>query len=45
MNFISNAIKFTFEGNIQITASFDLPRPNIIKIVIKDSGIGISKEN
>ena len=45
LNFVSNAIKFTFEGSIEIEIGLDLPRQNILKVCIRDTGIGISEEN
>jgi signal transduction histidine kinase len=42
-NLISNAIKYTTQGEIQFTADF-LEAPNRLKIVVSDTGIGIPKE-
>ncbi|MDH4943463.1 ATP-binding protein [Sulfurimonas sp. C5] len=42
-NFLSNAIKFTPNGgHIHVQVSYDAP---LLKINVKDSGIGISKED
>jgi two-component system, sensor histidine kinase and response regulator len=42
-NLLSNAIKFTpKEGEIQVGASL---KNNMVEVYVKDSGIGISKEN
>jgi two-component system phosphate regulon sensor histidine kinase PhoR len=41
-NFITNAIKYTKEGSITITAKQSL---GIVKLAVKDSGIGISKSD
>ena len=38
---MSNALKFTFKGSIEITLEADLPHENLLKITIKDTGIGI----
>ena len=43
-NLINNAIKFTLDGNVQIRASYDL-QAKFIKVQVKDSGIGITREN
>lgn len=45
-NLISNAWKFTEEGNIKISAELkkDFGENHILEIRVKDSGIGISKE-
>jgi len=42
INLLSNAIKFTHNGSIEITLS---QKENSIIFLIKDSGIGIDKEN
>lgn len=46
-NLVSNAIKFTSEGNIWVNATCIEDRHNVITISfsVKDTGIGISKEN
>jgi PAS domain S-box-containing protein len=41
-NFITNAIKYTKEGKITITAKQKL---NVITVTVKDTGIGISKSD
>ncbi len=41
-NLISNAIKFTHKGYVEVTADI---YENEIKIVVKDTGIGIAQEN
>ena len=45
-NLVSNAIKFTDEGIIRITASSlkKIEQSHLIEVKIKDTGIGISKE-
>jgi signal transduction histidine kinase/DNA-binding response OmpR family regulator len=45
-NFLSNAIKFTSEGGVILTVSEEKvdEHTSMIKIGVKDSGIGISKE-
>lgn len=43
LNLLSNAIKFTDRrGKVEITAKFIV---NCVQITVKDSGIGILKEN
>jgi len=42
LNLVTNAIKFTPEGVIDITT---VPTDDKVRITIKDSGIGIAKEN
>lgn len=44
INFISNALKYTFSGQISIDIEQDLPHNNIIKISVTDTGIGIPFE-
>lgn len=41
INFVSNALKYTFSGSVIIDVSQDLPHNNIIKITVIDTGIGI----
>ena len=43
-NFISNALKFTKQGEIRIKASVDDERKNIT-VAVADSGIGIKPED
>jgi signal transduction histidine kinase/CheY-like chemotaxis protein len=40
-NIVSNAIKFTHQGGVDVNIS--LSKNNIIKVVVKDTGIGISE--
>src|SRR5690606_31695780 len=42
LNLVSNAIKFTHEGTVSVTAE---PRSNGIRIVVEDTGIGIKPEH
>gem|GEM_PF-1089649 len=42
-NLISNAIKFTVEGKVEIIARF-LPNDSVLEVEVADTGIGISKE-
>ena len=44
MNLISNALKFTTNGTIQISLNYDLYK-NILKVNVKDTGPGIKKED
>jgi len=43
INLTNNAIKFTHEGKVTITLEFK--QENILHFSVKDTGIGISKEN
>ena len=43
LNLLNNAIKFTEHGEINITAQ--MPTNELIQVEVKDTGIGISKEN
>lgn len=46
LNIIGNAIKYTHEGSIDVKATV-IPEENnvyLVKIIVKDSGIGIAKE-
>jgi signal transduction histidine kinase/CheY-like chemotaxis protein len=45
MNLVNNAIKFTSGGEIEIIAETIPGVPDQIKISVKDTGTGISKEN
>ncbi len=42
-NLLENALKFTFEGKIEI--GYILKNYNILELYVKDSGVGISPEN
>jgi PAS domain S-box-containing protein len=42
MNLISNAIKFTYEGYIKVTLSFDESKKLVIEV--EDTGIGIAED-
>ncbi|HEY4131939.1 MAG TPA: ATP-binding protein [Gemmatimonadaceae bacterium] len=41
-NFVSNAVKFTEKGEIQISVT---PRDELIRFSVRDTGIGIAPEN
>ena len=42
MNFVSNAVKFTDEGTIQMHV---VERDGVVEVSVKDTGIGIRKED
>jgi signal transduction histidine kinase len=44
VNLLSNALKFTHEGGIQITVGYD-PGDRTASVAVSDTGIGISPEN
>ncbi len=44
INLIQNALKFTFQGFIQVVLAFEL-YPTILKFTVKDTGIGIRPED
>lgn len=45
LNFLSNAFKFTNEGSIQVFVTCEKQgKDGLIKVLVKDSGIGISEE-
>jgi PAS domain S-box-containing protein len=43
LNLVSNAVKFTEEGSVQIIARF-LPDDSMLEVEVADTGIGISRE-
>ncbi|HKS23953.1 MAG TPA: ATP-binding protein [Thermoanaerobaculia bacterium] len=43
-NFISNALKFTEKGTVQVSARYDAPR-DVIVFAVADTGIGIAPED
>src|SRR5262245_55836873 len=43
-NFISNALKFTEQGEVRVTASY-LPVPDRVSFSVSDTGIGIAAQN
>ena len=47
LNLLGNAIKFTEKGEVELTVTYEkiLIDKGIIKFTIRDTGIGISKEN
>ena len=45
LNLLNNAIKFTTEGRVTLSAAPMEGTPSCIKVPVKDSGIGISQEN
>jgi PAS domain S-box-containing protein len=44
-NLTTNAIKFTEEGSITISAHQYEPDPSMVLIAVKDTGVGITEEN
>ena len=44
LNLLSNALKFTHEGSVQVSAAYELAT-STITISVKDSGIGIAPEH
>jgi len=42
LNLVNNAIKFTHQGGIEITA--DMPEPGMLEIEVTDTGIGMTPE-
>jgi signal transduction histidine kinase len=44
LNLLSNALKFTHEGSVQVAAEYDLGT-SMVKICVKDTGIGIAPEH
>jgi len=44
LNFVSNAVKFTKNGSIMISA-YKLPERDCVKIILEDTGIGIKSED
>ncbi|SEK36322.1 Signal transduction histidine kinase [Stigmatella aurantiaca] len=44
LNLLSNALKFTHEGSIQVTAEYQAPL-SLVLISVKDTGIGIAPEH
>lgn len=46
LNLLTNAIKYTEKGKVDLYITGELSEPNLIlKIAVKDTGIGISKED
>lgn len=47
LNFLSNAIKFTAEGTVTLRARMSTDRQGlkVMEVMVKDSGLGISKEH
>jgi PAS domain S-box-containing protein len=44
LNLVSNAVKFTADGSVQISVSQDPALPNLLRFSVHDSGIGLSPE-
>ncbi len=48
LNLVANAVKFTYQGHINIRfmlAKLEADRSAIVKIIVEDTGIGIAAEN
>ena len=45
MNLVKNALKFTFDGNIEIKACYKFAPHNELIVHVKDSGKGIAAED
>jgi signal transduction histidine kinase len=46
LNLLSNAIKYNKpNGNVSVTGGFDIEDRNYLRVAVKDTGQGISKEN
>ncbi|CAJ1368663.1 unnamed protein product, partial [Effrenium voratum] len=43
-NLVANAVKFTHEGSVTVSASYD-DEKQMVEVQVKDTGIGISPEN
>ena len=45
-NFLSNAVKFTEVGGIEVTATVleDAPERQLVEIAVRDTGVGVSEE-
>ena len=44
LNLIGNAVKFTEKGRIDVTVNLEGNKPAMLKILVKDTGIGIPKD-
>jgi len=44
LNLVSNAVKFTETGKVSVRVETDPERPDAVRFLVKDSGIGMSKE-
>ena len=47
MNLLTNALKFTYEGKIELTVTVDTTTKNQVKLrfAVRDTGIGIASED
>ena len=43
-NLVNNAIKFTDEGNVEVTVGYQATSNSILSISVKDSGVGMTQE-
>lgn len=41
---ISNALKYTFSGGIEVTFEDSINNDSLVKISVRDSGVGIPEE-
>lgn len=44
MNLLSNALKFTLKGSVTVMGSYDYDE-NLLKLSVRDTGIGIKEED
>ena len=44
MNLLSNAIKFTERGEVVVTVGYSDDGPGMLKVSVKDTGVGISRD-
>jgi signal transduction histidine kinase len=42
INLLSNAIKYTQKGSVKIEASIDPIKPEVLRIAVEDTGVGMT---